>query len=71
MDTIENVALHQILTFTFCVYMTGFSCLQNPDLNFLHGYDWGFSCLLYPPEAVFENNGIHFMGIKQRFLDSA
>ena len=39
MDTIENVTVHQILTLTFCVDMTGFSCLQNPDWNFLHGHD--------------------------------
>lgn len=49
----------------------GFSCLKNPDLNFLHGYDWGFSCLPNPPEAVFQNNGIQFMGITHMFPDSA
>jgi len=40
MDMIENVAVHQILTFTFCVDMTENSAAcKILTLNFLHGHD--------------------------------
>jgi hypothetical protein len=72
MDTIENLAVHQIPTFTFCVDMTeNLAACKILTLNFLHEHDWAFGCLPNPPEAVFQNNRIQFIGIKHMFPDSA